>query len=286
MGKRYYWLRLHDDFFDSKRIKKLRRIAGGDTYVIIYLKLQLKAMKTDGLIEYSGLEPTFADELALDLDENPDDVRVTLNYLLSTGLAETNNEETFFFPYAVENVGSETAGAQRMRDLRERRALQSNASASHCDKSVTERREEKEIEKRDREEIEKREEKTRARDPFSAFAMNEDDQDLTDALLSWLSEMSGSGSPLSPKEQGEILDKLRTEFPRAEWVPAIHRSTEKRWRSVYPRKEDKRTAKKAAEQKILSEREKYWHEPVPAEDTERLLRKIKEMEAWDDERPD
>ena len=34
-GKRYYWLKLQDDFFKSKRIKKLRKIAGGDTYTII-----------------------------------------------------------------------------------------------------------------------------------------------------------------------------------------------------------------------------------------------------------
>jgi hypothetical protein len=36
--KRYYWLKLQDGFFDSKRIKKLRKLAGGDTYTIIYLK--------------------------------------------------------------------------------------------------------------------------------------------------------------------------------------------------------------------------------------------------------
>ena len=124
---------------------------------------------------------------------------------------------------------------------------------------------------------------TRARDPFSAFVMNQDDQDLTDALLTWLSEMSAGGSPLTPKEQGEILDKLRLEFPRDEWIPAIQRSTEKKWRSVYQRSGDRKTAKKAAEKKAMTEREKYWAEPVPAEDTERLLRKIKEMEAWEDD---
>ena len=52
---RYYWLKLQEDFFDSKRIKKLRRIAGGDTYTIIYLKMQLMAMKRDGILEYTGL---------------------------------------------------------------------------------------------------------------------------------------------------------------------------------------------------------------------------------------
>ena len=31
-NKRYYWLKLSEDFFRQKEIKKLRRIAGGDTY--------------------------------------------------------------------------------------------------------------------------------------------------------------------------------------------------------------------------------------------------------------
>lgn len=268
-GKRYYWLKLHDDFFNSKRIKKMRRMAGGDTYTIIYLKLQLMAMKKDGVLTFSGLEPTFAEELALDLDEEVDDVRMTLAYLVSCGLAESNGEAALFFPYAVDNVGSEGASAARVRAFRGRQNAEALPEALHCNISVTERREEKE--KRDREEIEKREEKTRARDPFSAFAMNEDDQDLTDALLTWLSEMADSGRPLSPKDQGEILDKLRLEFPRAEWIPAIKRSAEKRWRTVYPRKEDK----KAAAQK---KQQDAWSAPVPAEDTERLLRKIQEME--------
>ena len=119
-GKRYFWLKLKDDFFTSKRIKKLRKLAGGDTYTIIYLKMQLKALKTDGVLKWSGLEDNFADELALDLDESPDNVRITLQYLLSCGLIETSDDISFFLPYAVENVGSETAAAQRMRDMRVR----------------------------------------------------------------------------------------------------------------------------------------------------------------------
>ena len=30
--KKYYWLKLKEDFFRQKEIKKLRKIAGGDTY--------------------------------------------------------------------------------------------------------------------------------------------------------------------------------------------------------------------------------------------------------------
>lgn len=137
-GKRYYWLKLKDDFFTSKRIKKLRNQAGGDTYTIIYLKMQLLAMKTDGVLTWTGLEENFAEELALDLDEKPDDVEVTLLYLLKVGLAETQDQQHFFFPYAVENTGSEQASAKRVRDFRKRQgALQSNGETLQSNDDVT-----------------------------------------------------------------------------------------------------------------------------------------------------
>ena len=126
MEKRYYWLKFKDDFFDSKRIKKLRKMAGGDTYVVIYLKMQLKALRTDG--EYTGIEENFADELALDIDENPDDVRVVLCFLLGCGLCECSDNIHYFMPYVVENTGSETAGTQRWREWKNRKALESNAT--------------------------------------------------------------------------------------------------------------------------------------------------------------
>ena len=131
MSKRYYWLKLKDDFFSSKRIKKLRKLAGGDTYTIVYLKIQLLAMKTDGIIKFTGLEEDFVDELALDIDEDPDNVRLTLSYLLNVGLAETSDNVSYFFPYAVENVGSEAGSTIRSRECRARKKLlQSNANAT------------------------------------------------------------------------------------------------------------------------------------------------------------
>lgn len=151
-GKRYFWLKLKEDFFSSKRIKKLRNMAGGDTYLIIYLKLQLKAMKQDGIIRFDHLEQNIADELALDLDENADDVAATLIYLTHCGLCESSDEEQFFFPYAVENVGSETSSAARVRAFRDKN------KALHCNAPVTQVKQigngEKEIEKEKEIEIE------------------------------------------------------------------------------------------------------------------------------------
>lgn len=145
-SKRYYWLKFRSDFFDSKRIKKLRNMAGGDTYVIIYLKMQLKALKTGGVLEYTGIESEFADELALDIDERPDDVRVTLLFLLQYGLCECSDNVHYFLPWVQENTGSETASAQRVREYRERQALQCNTSVTEV-KRICNVEIEKEIEK-------------------------------------------------------------------------------------------------------------------------------------------
>ena len=129
--KRYFWLRLYDDFFSSKRIKKLRSIAGGDTYTIIYLKMQLKALKTDGYLYFDGVMEDFAEELALDIDENPDNVKVTINFLLANGLLETSDGEQYKLPYLDKCIGSENASTQRVRDYRTRqKALQCNANVT------------------------------------------------------------------------------------------------------------------------------------------------------------
>ena len=128
--RRFFWLKLKEDFFESKRIKKLRRLAGGDTLTIIYLKMQLKSIKTDGILTFTGLEKSFAEELALDLDENPEDVGLLLNYLLSVGLIETSDKINFLLPYAAECIGSEGASAERVRNFRDRQALQCNADVT------------------------------------------------------------------------------------------------------------------------------------------------------------
>lgn len=144
-AKRYYWLKFRDDFFDSKRIKKLRKMAGGDTYVIIYLKMQLKALRTGGVLEFTGIEKEFAEELSLDIDESVDDVRVVLAFLLAYGMCECSDNVHYYLPYVTENTGSETASTQRVREYRERR------KALHCNADVTEVKRignaEKEIEK-------------------------------------------------------------------------------------------------------------------------------------------
>lgn len=134
--KKYYWLKFQKDFFSSKRIKKLRKLAGGDTFTIIYLKMQLLSLDNGGVIEYTGLENSFAEELALDIDEDTDNVAITVNYLLSCGLLEEHNDQ-FFLPYVAENTGKDNEGMDKVREQTRQRVANHRAKQKLLECNVT-----------------------------------------------------------------------------------------------------------------------------------------------------
>lgn len=136
-NKKYYWLKLMNDFFTQPRIKKLRKIAGGDTYTIIYLKLQLLSLKTNGVLVFEGIEDNVIEELALTIDEDIDNVQVTFNYLLKQGLIEPIDDENYLMTETQYLIGSETQVAQRVRKHREgKKLLQCNTDVTNCNTEI------------------------------------------------------------------------------------------------------------------------------------------------------
>lgn len=208
--KKYYWLKLKEEFFTrNKPIKKLRKIAGGDTYTVIYLKMMLRSLREGGNLFHEGVENDFAEELALDLDEDVDNVRFTMLYLLETGLLEEVNDHQMMLTEVPAVTGSETAGAERSRRFRKnQKALQNNACALHCNTNETARNTEIDIEKETETDTEKRD-RSSTRHKYGEYK---------NVLLS-----------------DEELAKLKAEFP--DWEERIERlssyiaSTGKKYKS-------------------------------------------------------
>ena len=148
-NKRYYWIQLAQDFFKSKEMKLLRKIAGGDTHTIIYLKMMLISLEDGGHIYYDGLADNLAEEIALMIDENVEDIKITLLFLESKGLLTRKNDRDYFLEQVPEMVGSETASARRVRKFRE------NQLALQCNNDETNRNGDIDIEKDIDTEIEK-----------------------------------------------------------------------------------------------------------------------------------
>lgn len=154
--KRYFWLKLHKDFFQRKEIKRLRKIAGGDTYTIIYLKMLLRSIMSEGKLYFDGLEEDFAAEVALDLDESEENVQITITYLLNSGLLEMRSDDEYYLPDTKNSTGCETAVAARVRRHREKqKALQCNTDVTQV-KHLCNGEIEKEIDKEKDIEIEHR----------------------------------------------------------------------------------------------------------------------------------
>lgn len=157
MAKRYYWLKLKADWFSDKRIKKLRSIAGGDTHTIIYLKMMLLSLKDEGKLYFEGVEDNFASEIALALDEDAENVKLTLAFLQRHGLIEIGDDDEYQLTEVPTIIGSETASAMRVREHRERkkqsdtegRLLQCNTNETGCNnlKQICSVEREKEIER-------------------------------------------------------------------------------------------------------------------------------------------
>lgn len=135
--KRYFWLKLKENFFQDKTIKKLRKIAGGDTYTVIYLKLMLLGLKDGGKLFFDGVENSFHEELALEIDEDSENVKFTLMFLEKTGLLEEINESELFLTRMPEMIGSETDKAELMRRKRAQNRVQSGNNVTGALPGVT-----------------------------------------------------------------------------------------------------------------------------------------------------
>jgi len=122
--KRYYWLKLKEDFFDEDVISWLEEQENGKEYCLFYLKLCLKSLKTDGiLIRNVGdlLIPYDAKKLSEITRTDIDTVRVAMKVLEEIGLIQILENGEIYLTQLEKMVGSETTKAEMMRKLRAKR---------------------------------------------------------------------------------------------------------------------------------------------------------------------
>lgn len=131
-NKRYYWLKLPEDFYDDDTIQWIEDQENGAAYVNFYLKLLLKSLSDDGrLIRYVGqrLMPYDVRSLARLTNTDTDTVRVALELFVKIGLVERLDSGELYMNQIDEMIGSETQAATRMRKMRARKALNADNQA-------------------------------------------------------------------------------------------------------------------------------------------------------------
>lgn len=125
--KRYFWLKLKEDWFSGTTEKYLKSLPAGDSLLITYLKIQLMSLKTEGFLKFERLLPSAEEEIAMLIDEPVNNVRLLINVLLKTGAIERLDDNSLYLLSLQNLIGSEGSSTDRVRRFRERqKALQCN----------------------------------------------------------------------------------------------------------------------------------------------------------------
>ena len=129
--KRYYWIKLKENFFDLETIDWLVSQKNGCEYIVLYQKLcLLTANKGGKLISSVGemIIPYDTQKIARDTKFSVDTVIVAMELFKKIGLVYEETDGILQIPAVAEMVGSETAGAERVR---KHRALQCNNNVTN-----------------------------------------------------------------------------------------------------------------------------------------------------------
>ena len=116
--ERYYWLKLHKDFFKRHDITVIEDMPNGKDYVLFYLKLMLESVDHEGALRFSDTIPYSETMLASVTHTNVDVVRSALKVLTSLGMVEVFDDKTLFMAEVAKLLDSETYAARRKREQR------------------------------------------------------------------------------------------------------------------------------------------------------------------------
>lgn len=266
-NRRFYWIKLKKDFFEARPIKRLRTMSNGDTYTIIYLKLLLKTVENNGFYYYEGIDEDIYNEIALDLDEDLEAVKNTVNYLVQKNLMTISESEAELYQMA-EMVGSETASTRRARKSREKSKSvamqhQCNTNATHCNnlqqKCNVEKEKEIEIDKELDIELEKEKEQEKEQEQkektkkekkpkethisvIENYTLNED---LKEALKDFVEMRKAIKKPITIKGLKIALGKLdKWALDDLTKIDIVNQSIERSWSGLFPLRNNNQYNKK------------------------------------------
>lgn len=234
-SKRYYWLKMKEDFFDDDAIDWLEEQENGKEYVLFYLKLCLKALRNEGMmIRTVGniMVPYDEGKLAEITKTNQDTVLVAMALLKKIGLVEIQENGALYLTRLKEMVGSETNAAIRMREKRNAEKLQKSEQCSPNVRPMLENRSpeyrDKSIEYRDKSSSRKIQSSN-----LKSIGDSEKKQDSTtttfdDALKTFVEEIRPVPSPLEYEKLEDDVEHYGARLV----VKAIQRASVRNKRSM------------------------------------------------------
>lgn len=226
-NKRFYWIKLRENFFQQETIDWLMEQENGSAYIVLYLKMCLLTANTSGeLIRTIGdmtipYEPKkISQKTGFDIDT----VNVALSLFKHLGLIEETQGGIPVMPEVKNMVGSESESAARVRKYRKKKkALQSNGDVTKKALQSNVEIRDKRIEYRDKEnreesvDVESKKKETRA-----------SDDGLKDVITAYRKNIY----PMPGEMDLEKLKALADDFGSDTVIKAIDRAVTRNKRSL------------------------------------------------------
>lgn len=226
-NKRFYWIKLRENFFQQETIDWLMEQENGSAYIVLYLKMCLLTANTSGeLIRTIGdmtipYEPKkISQKTGFDIDT----VNVALSLFKHLGLIEETQGGIPVMPEVKNMVGSESESAARVRKYRKKKkALQSNGDVTNKALQSNVEIRDKSIEYRDKSK-ENREKKVESRKKETGAS----DDGLKDVITAYRKNIY----PMPGEMDLEKLKALADDFGSDTVIKAIDRAVTRNKRSL------------------------------------------------------
>lgn len=188
-NKKYYWLKLHKDFFKRHEIRIIEDMPNGKDYILFYLKLLVESISHNGNLRFSDTIPYNEQMLATITNTNVDIVKAAMQIFLELNMIEVLDDATIYMLETENLIGSESDSAHRVREYRQRQ------SALQCNTTVTPVLQECNTEIRDK----------------SKENRDKSNKDIYCAVISYLNEKTGSKFKWQSKDSQKHINARVTE---------------------------------------------------------------------------
>jgi predicted phage replisome organizer len=119
-NKKYYWLKLKDNFFDTEEMKILESQINGASYQNLYLKLCLLSLKNNGCLKFKDHIPYDLPMLSTILRVDIDTIKVGVELFGKLGLMDILDSGNMFMSEIQSLIGLSSTEGDRKKIFREK----------------------------------------------------------------------------------------------------------------------------------------------------------------------
>lgn len=133
--KKYYYMRLKEDFFDSDEIRVIESMPDGYLYTNILLKMYLKSLKSEGRLMLNNIIPYNLQMIASVTGHQVGTVERALDVFKQLGFIEVLDNGAIYMLEIQNYIGESTTKADRQREYDRRISDEKKKSARNLEDS-------------------------------------------------------------------------------------------------------------------------------------------------------